>query len=399
MEGYLLTPAEEVHARISGLRGKIRDAGIDAAVVVQNADLFYFAGSIQQGMLVVPADGDPVYFVRRVHERAAEESPLGKILKIRGPKDVSDHFAGKGIAFGRVGFELDVLPVAAFERFRQVFPGAQVEDVSPMIREIRAVKSPYEAAALRTCGGKLSALLSGARERIRPGVTEMALQAQLQSEAIAAGHTGVTRMRAFNQDVGIGCVISGQDAAIPSFADIPTAGKGLCPFVPAGQGYRPIGSNEPIIVDLIWAQGGYLVDMARTFSIGPMPGKMEEAHALSVEVMRAIEAGIRPGARAGDLYETGLAVAARSRFAENFMGAPGYNTKFIGHGVGIEVDEMPFIAKGMPTILVPGMAFTLEPKFVFPGEGAVGVENTYLVTPEGYEKLTVMEEDVIRCGG
>jgi Xaa-Pro dipeptidase len=141
MEGYLLTPAEEVHARISGLRGKIRDAGIDAAVVVQNADLFYFAGSIQQGMLVVPADGDPVYFVRRVHERAAEESPLGQILKIRGPKDVSDHFAGKGIAFGKVGFELDVLPVAAFERFRQVFPGAQVEDVSPMIREIRAVKS------------------------------------------------------------------------------------------------------------------------------------------------------------------------------------------------------------------------------------------------------------------
>jgi len=115
--------------------------------------------------------------------------------------------------------------------------------------------------------------------------------------------------------------------------------------------------------------------------------------------MRAIEAGIRPGARAGDLYEAGLAVAARSRFPANFMGAPGYNTKFIGHGVGIEVDEMPFIAKGMPTILVPGMAFTLEPKFVFPGEGAVGVENTYLVTPEGYEKLTILEEGVIRCGG
>ncbi len=83
----------------------------------------------------------------------------------------------------------------------------------------------------------------------------------------------------------------------------------------------------------------------------------------------------------------------------NFMGAPGYNTKFIGHGVGIEVDEMPFIAKGMSAVLVPGMAFTLEPKFVFPGEGAVGIENTYLVTPEGYEKLTILEEGVIRCGG
>lgn len=399
MDAYVLTPAEEIHARIGKLQGRIRDGGIDAAVVVQNADLFYFAGSIQQGMLVVPAEGEPTYFVRRVHERAVEESPLAGILKILGPKDVAAHFAERGISFGKVGFELDVLPVGTFERFRQVFPGAKVEDVSPMIREIRAVKSPYEAEALRECGRKLSALLSGVRGRIRPGVTEMALQAALQAEAIAGGHTGVTRMRAFNQDVGLGCVISGQDAAVPSFADIPTAGKGLCPYVPAGQGYRAIGGNEPVIVDLIWAQGGYLVDMARTYSIGVMPEKMEEAYRLSVEVMRSIEAEIRPGAVAGELYKTGISVAGRTRFADNFMGPPGYNTKFIGHGVGIEVDEMPFIAKGMATVLVPGMAFTLEPKFVFPGEGAVGIENTYLVTLQGHEKLTILDEEIIRCGG
>lgn len=393
-----MTPAEEIHARIGKLQGRIRDGGIDAAVVVQNADLFYFAGSIQQGMLVVPAEGEPTYFVRRVHERAVEESPLPGILKIHGPKDVAAHFAERGISFVKVGFELDVLPVGTFERFRQVFPGAKVEDVSPMIREIRAVKSPYEAEALRECGRKLSALLSGASGRIRPGVTEMALQAALQAEAIAGGHTGVTRMRAFNQDVGLGCVISGPDAAVPSFADIPTAGKGLCPYAPAGQGYRAIGGNEPVIVDLIWAQGGYLVDMARTYSIGVMPEKMEEAYRLSVEVMRSIEAEIRPGAVAGELYKTGMSVAGGTRFADNFMGPPGYNTKFIGHGVGIEVDEMPFIAKGMPTVLVPGMAFTLEPKFVFPGEGAVGIENTYLVTPQGHEKLTILDEEIIRCG-
>jgi Xaa-Pro aminopeptidase len=152
-------------------------------------------------------------------------------------------------------------------------------------------------------------------------------------------------------------------------------------------------------VDLIWSQGGYLTDMARTYSVGAMPAKLEEAHLVSLEVMRTIEGGIRPGASAGELYEAGLAVAARSRFGDNFMGAPGYNTKFIGHGVGIEVDEFPFIAKGMETVLAPGMAFTLEPKFVFPGEGAVGLENTYLVTEGGFEKLTVLTEEVIRCGG
>jgi len=115
--------------------------------------------------------------------------------------------------------------------------------------------------------------------------------------------------------------------------------------------------------------------------------------------LRAIEQGIRPGVVAGDLYATGLAVAAATPYAENFMGPPGYNTKFIGHGIGIEVDEFPFVAKGAPTVLAPGMVFALEPKFVFPGEGAVGLENTYLVTAGGFEILTPLDDGVLRCSG
>jgi Xaa-Pro dipeptidase len=396
---YALTPPDEIRARIAKLQERLRQAGLDAAFLVQNADLFYFAGSIQQGILVVPAQGDPTYFVRRVYERAAEESPLPEIRKIAGPRDVAAYYAAKGATFAKVGFELDILPVGTFLRFQQVFPGAQPEDVSAIVREIRAVKSPHEAAALRDCGRKLANILSGARGRIRPGMTETELQGMLHGESIAGGHTTITRMRAFNQDPGLGCVISGPDAAVPSYADFPTSGKGSSPFVPAGQGFRAFAKGEPIIVDIMWAQHGYLADMARTYSIGSMPAKMEEAYARAVAVLRAIEAGIRPGAVAGELYEAGLAVAAATPYAANFMGPPGYNTKFIGHGVGIEVDEIPFIAKGAPTVLAPGMVFALEPKFVFPGEGAVGLENTYLVTGDGFEKLTPLEEGILRCGG
>jgi Xaa-Pro aminopeptidase len=396
---YPLTPAGEIERRIAALQERLRRAGIDAAVLVQNADLFYFAGSIQQGILVVPATSSPVYFVRRVYERAVAESSIGDLRKISGPRDVTAYYAAQGRTFAKVGFEMDVLPVGAFLRFQNIFPGAQAEDVSPLVREIRAVKSAHEAEVIRDCGRKLAALLSGARERIRAGETEVALQGALQGEAIAGGHTTIARMRAFNQDPGLGCVISGPDAAIPSYADFPTAGKGSCPFVPAGQGDRVIGRNEPIIVDLMWAQGGYLVDMARTFSIGPMTARLEEAYGYAVEAMRAIEAGIGPGAVAGELYRAGMAVAARTPYPGNFMGAPGYNTKFIGHGVGIEVDEIPFIANGAPTVLAPGMVFTLEPKFVFPGEGAVGLENSYLVTADGFENLTVLTQEIIRCEG
>jgi Xaa-Pro dipeptidase len=396
---YRLTPKEEIGARLAALRAQLVQAGIDAAVVVQNADLFYFAGSIQQGILVVPAESAPVYFVRKVYERAVTESPVEIIHRIASPKEIPAYFQEKGITFRSFGFEMDVMPVLTFQRYSGLFPNAKTEDISTMIRDLRAIKGPSEIEAIRACGKKLSELLSGARKEIRPGMMEKELQGILQGKSIAAGHTTITRMRAWNQEVGLGCVISGPDAAIPSYADFPTAGKGSGPYAPAGQGHRAFEKDEPIIVDTMWAQDGYLVDMARTFVIGTLPEKMTKAHELTVKIMRNIESATRPGAVAGDLYEIGLEMASHSPFAANFMGPPGYNVKFIGHGIGIETDEFPFIAKGSKTVLAAGMTFALEPKFVFPGEGAVGLENVYLVTPTGFEKLTIMEEEIISCKG
>ena len=394
---YRLTPKEEISTRIKALQERLARAGIGAAFIVQNADLFYFAGSIQQGVLVVPADGEPVYFVRKVFERAVAETAVEHVEKIASPRDIPAYFAKKGIAFGSLGFELDVMPVATFNRFAPLFPEAKAVDISMELREIRAVKGPSEIEALRTCGRMLSGVLTGARFGVRPGMTEKELCGLLQGKAIAAGHTTITRMRAWNQEVGLGCVISGADAALPSYADFPTAGKGSSPCVPVGQGHRAFGVNEPIIVDLMWAQDGYLVDMARTYVCGKLSAKLSMAHEMAVKVMRNIESAVRPGAVAGDLYEIGLEMASHSPFADNFMGPPGYNVRFIGHGVGIEADEIPFIAKGSKTVLSAGMVFALEPKFVFPSEGAVGLENSYLVTETGFEKLTLMEEEVIPC--
>ncbi len=397
MSVYRLTPKEEISRRLAAFRERLAASGIDAAVVVQNADLFYFTGSIQQGILVVPAAGEPVYFVRKVYERAVAESTVDIIERISSPKEIPAWFEKKGMSFPVLGFEMDVMPVSTFSRYTSLFQASRPVDVSMPIRELRSVKGPAEVEVMRNCGKKLSALLSGAREEIRAGMTETALQGILQGRAIAGGHTTIARMRSWNQEVGLGCVISGPDAAVPSYADFPTSGKGTCPFVPCGQGYRAFEREEPIIVDTMWAQDGYLVDMARTFAIGKLSGKMTMAHEFAVKIMRNIESATRPGAIAGDLYEIGMEMASRSPFASSFMGPPGYNVKFIGHGIGIEADEFPFIARGAKTVLAPGMTFALEPKFVFPGEGAVGLENVYLVTDSGFEKLTQMEEEIISC--
>ncbi len=394
---YRLTSKEEISGRIAALRERLSAEAIDAAFIVQNADLFHFTGSIQQGVLIVPSAGEPVYFVRRVFERARSESPLEHIVRIESPREIPAFFSKKGIFFGSIGFELDVLPVNTFRRFSGLFPDAEPKDLTTLLRELRSVKGASAIEAMRRCGRNLAALLAGAVRDIRPGLTETELAGILQGRAISGGHTTITRMRGWNQEVGLGCVISGADSAVPSYADFPTAGKGSSPYVPVGHGERRFRENEPIIVDIMWAQDGYLVDMARTFVCGRLTEKFRMAHEMAVKVMRNIESAVRPGAVAGDLYEIGMEMVSRSPFAENFMGPPGYNVKFIGHGVGIETDEFPFIARGSTTVLTPGMTFALEPKFVFPGEGAVGLENCYLVTDSGFEKLTLMEEAPISC--
>ncbi len=396
---YRITPKEAIRVRLGRLREALRRSGVSAAVIVQNADLFYFTGSIQQGILVVPAEGDPVYFVRRVLERATAEAGVETVRGIASPREIPEYFKEKGLSFPSAGFELDVMPVATFQRYAALFAGSRTEDISGIVREIRAVKDAFEIETLKVCGKRLAGVLDEAGKAIRAGMTEIELAGHLQGKAVTGGHTTITRMRAWNQEVGGGCIISGPDAALPSYADIPTAGRGSCPFVPLGPGDRAFGVDEPIIVDLMWAQDGYLVDMARTYVIGTLPEKFRTAYDFAVKVLRNIESAIRPGSVAGDLFEIGAESASRSPFAKNFMGPPGYNVKFIGHGIGIEIDEHPFIAKGIRTVLAPGMIFALEPKFVFPGEGAVGIENAYLVTESGFEKLTPLDENVISCGG
>ena len=102
-----------------------------------------------------------------------------------------------------------------------------------------------------------------------------------------------------------------------------------------------------------------------------------------------------PGTVAGDLYEAAIEIAHEKGLGENFMGAGPDRIRFIGHGVGLELDEFPFLAKGQKTELQEGMVIALEPKLIFPGQGVVGIENTHVVTAKGLEQLTRAEEGIV----
>ena len=387
------TPRDELMARISGLQRHLQSQSLDAALISQNVDLFYFTGSMQSGMLVVPPTGNAVYGVRRVFERARKESALDTIVPFETFRQLPDLVRGAaGRTPRRMGLELDVLPVAVRDRIAAAFEGVAWVDVSPAIRAIRAVKSPYELERLRA-SGKLSALMvEAAVAALREGQTELELAGRIEAAARRAGHQGLVRMRGWNQEIFFGQLSAGEAAAMQSFPDIPLAGEGPSAASPLGAGRRRIVAGEPVIMDYVAVLDGYICDQTRTLVIGALPEKFARAHDAAVAILTDVQAAIRPGVTPQALYRRALARADALGCADHFMGHAALRARYIGHGVGLELDEWPVLADGWTQPLEAGHVFCVEPKIVFPGEGAVGIEDQFAVTPDGAERLTRPEQ-------
>jgi Xaa-Pro dipeptidase len=392
-----LTPKNELEYRFRKLQAEMARVGLDAVIMVQNADLFYFTGTAQTGNLYVPAGGDPIYLVRRDFMRARMESGLAQVLPFSSPNQLPGILAEHGHnPPTRIGLELDVLPAFLYEKYRSLFPNASFLDASPLIRRVRAVKSHYEIHIMQDAAGQAEKVYQRAHDCIREGMSEVELAAELEHLSRMEGHQGYVRMRAFNGELTSCQVLAGADSAAPASTNTPLGGMGLTPAFGHGPSYNRIGRGEPVIVDCASCFDGYLVDQTRIFAIGEISDRLRRGYhdmlsvqALMIELAEKRESG-------GEIYTRCLALACQLGYADHFMGAAGSQVPFIGHGVGIEIDEYPFIAAGFESEpLEPGMAFAFEPKVVFPGEGAVGIENTFYLTESGLKRLTHSKEDLV----
>ena len=391
------TPKTELKQRIDSLRNHLREHNIDAALILQNIDLFYFAGTIQKANLYVPAAGDPILMVHKSTERARTESALENIVHLPSPKNIPEILKKNGIASpGRLALELDVLPTSMYFSFQHLFKDAEIVDISMPIRLIRSVKSPYEIDIIRRAA-RLSDQLAGyVPEILREGLTELELAGKLEAEARRLGHQGVVRMRLWGGEMFYGHLMAGPTGAAPSYLASPTGGVGANPAIAQGPGFKTVQRHEPVLVDYVFAFNGYLSDHTRIFSLGSLSRELMDAHQAMLEVQRLVKRVARPGVPSGALYDQATAKAAELGYADHFMGAAGIERiRFVGHGIGLEIDEFPFLATGQELPLKEGMIIALEPKLVFPGKGVVGIENTHLVTKEGLEQLGKYTEEII----
>jgi Xaa-Pro dipeptidase len=390
-----LVPRREVAARLAAFQATLRARGVDAALILQNADLYYFSGTVQQSHLYVPASGAATLFVRKLAARARLESPLEGIVELASPRDLAAAITARyGALPARVGAELDVLPVAAFRRLERALPGAVFEDVGPAVVRQRAVKSPWEVGRIRAAAAvadEVSRLIPGL---LREGLTEAEFAGQVEAQARRLGHEGYIRMRGFNQEMFYGQLLTGVSGTAATYLDTPLGGTGLSPAVAQGVSFKRIARGEPVVFDFVPVRDGYMADFTRIFSIGPLPGALLRAYQAALHVQAAVTEAAAPGVTCRALWERALAVAADEGLAAHFMGHGPGQVRFAGHGIGLELDELPVIA-GSDLPLEEGMVFALEPKFVLPGLGAVGIENTWVVGRDGVERLTRAPQDIV----
>lgn len=393
-----ITPATELEHRCSRAQQAMAAEGLDALIIIQSADLYYFTGTIQSGALYLPVSGQPLYLVRRDFLRARMESGLKEVLPFTSMSELPGFLADYGYPVPRsIGMEFDVLPVALCERYRKVFPESSLVDASTLIRRLRMIKSHYEIHLLLDAAQQVDKVYRAAAGLLHEGMTDLQLAAELERLSRLEGHPGLIRMRVFNGEMMFGHTFSGADSAVPAYTDTPLGGLGITPSFGQGAGDKPIARGEPVIIDFSGSCDGYLVDQTRVMAIGGLSKKLLKGYDDMLAIQELMERLAPQLPSWGELYDECCALAVAKGYRDSFMGIPGSQVSFIGHGIGIEIDEYPFIARGFHQLrLAPGMAFAFEPKLIFPGEGAIGIENSYYLADDGtLKKLTCSDEKII----
>ena len=380
----------ELKLRRDKIRSLMALQGIDAALITCNANLIYTYGCVVSGYLYLPLHSPALLFFKRPNNITGEHS-----FSIRKPEQIVDLLKEKGLPMpAKLMLEGDELPYSEYCRLASLFPETEVVNGTPLIRQARSVKTAIEIEMFRRSGIAHAKAYEQIPSVYRPGMTDIEFSIEIERLMRLQGNLGIFRVFGRSMEIFMGSVLTGDNAGSPSPYDFALGGQGLDPALPGGANKTPLKEGQSVMIDLGGNFNGYMGDMSRVFSIGKLPEKAYVAHQVCLDIQEAVVEKAKPGAVCEDLYNLAIDIVTKAGFADNFMGAT-QKAKFIGHGIGLEINEMPVLAPRMKQELEPGMVFALEPKIVLPGIGPVGIENSWVVTAEGVEKLTLCKEEIV----
>lgn len=386
----VLLEHEEAGRRIAKVRAGMEQTSTPAILVTDNANKYYLTGRVFAGMIYLPLKGIPVYFVRRPVELEGDG-----VVYIRKPEEIT---ATIGLNMPEsIGLELEIMPYAMVKRLEGVFIGSQIVNASSILRHARACKTAVEIDMIRRSGIKHQRVYSRIPSLFQPGMSDIELQVEIERLSRLEGCLGQFRISGDSMELYMGNVLAGENADAPSPYDFAMGGAGFDPSLPVGANGTIIEPGTTVMVDMNGNYDGYMTDMTRVYTPAAKP--LEElalkAHQCSIDIHRELTAMMKPGTPAKTLWEKAEEMVMERDLHAYYMGHR-QHAGFIGHGVGIEINELPVIAPRSHDIIAEGNVIALEPKFVIPHVGAVGIENTYAVYADRVECLTPMPEEIIK---
>nr|WP_320162022.1 Xaa-Pro peptidase family protein [uncultured Methanoregula sp.] len=382
-------PQSELEDRLRRFRARMdsTNPGWELAIITSKVNLYYFTGTIQDGILLIPLDGEAVLWVRRSFPRAVDESLFPQIRPMQSYRTAAEALA---TIPRTVHLEKEQITLAMCQRLRKYISFDHAVGIDDVVGQIRSVKSPYERELMERAGAIHRLVLEDlAPDILREGMSEAEFSSELYSVMVREGHHGIVRFGMSEAEIVLGLIAFGESSIYPTFLDSPGGNAGMSPAVPLfGSRERKLRKGDLIFCDIGCGYHGYHTDKTMTYVFGgSLPEEAVAIHRQCVDIQDAIIPLLRPGAVPSQIYQA-VTEELDAAFLENFMGYGSRKVQFLGHGIGLEIAENPVIAKGFDEPIAEGMVFALEPKKGIKGIGMVGIENTFVVTPAGGRSIT-----------
>lgn len=382
-------PKSELNSRLARFRKEMDSAnpGWEFSVIFSKINQYYFTGTMQEGMLFIPREDEAVFWVRRSYERALDESLFPAIQPMESFRDASAQVKNLPAT---VYLETEIVPLALLQRFQKYFPFSDIRPLDLQISAIRAVKSSYELAFMEQSGRIHQRVLEEiVPSMLEEGINEADFASELYAVMVREGHHGMSRFAMFDTQAVLGQIGFGESSIYPTAFNGPGGNYGLSPAVPMiGSRDRKLRDGDLVFVDIGCGVEGYHTDKTLIYMFGtPLPDDAIKAHHQCVKIQDKVAGMLKPGAIPSEIYKT-VMEDLNPEFLENFMGYGNRKVKFLGHSIGLTIDELPVIAQGFDEPLKENMAFALEPKKGIKDIGLVGIENTFVITAEGGKCIT-----------
>ena len=373
--------------RITKLQSLLQRQGIEALVVTSNVNLLYVCGEVFSGLAFIPQEGEAQFFLRRpqLHPESATVHYVRKI------EQITEHIDTDSLR--SVALELDEQSYSDIQRQSKLFPKAELHNATALLREARMVKTPLELEQIREGARRHVETYKIIPSLYRDGMTDRDLQIEIEREMRRHGSIGLFRCFGSAMEIFMGSLLTGDNAGAPSPYDFALGGAGT-QALPLGANGTPLRQGQAVMIDMAGNYGVYYSDMTRTYSIGQLTDEAYRLHELSCTIHREVMQRATPGTSCAALYNDSLRMVEEAGAHPYFMGTE-LQAQFVGHGLGLQINELPVLMGRSKDSLQPGMVIAFEPKFVLPHIGAVGIENTYLVTEIGVENLTPAPEAII----